>query len=67
METLAQEPIIKQWLYGNGWTIQEASKALGCHKGHLSLVLSGKRKSERLIKRVYQLPFKELELRKIKK
>lgn len=67
METLAQGPITKQWLYGNGWTIEEASKFLGCHKGHLSRVLSGKRKSNRLLSRVYQLPYKELQLRKIKK
>ena len=54
------------YLFHNG-TNCETYKFLGCHKGHLSRVLSGKRKSKRLLSRVYQLPYKELQLRKIKK
>lgn len=67
MEATKQEPITKQWLYGRGWTIQDAANHFGVHRVHLCLVLSGKRKSKKLLRQIALLPYKKLQLRKIKK
>lgn len=64
MNEVKQETINKQWLYGQGWTIQEAANYLGVHRVHLNLVLSGERSSKRLMAKVVKLPHKKLELRK---
>lgn len=53
-------------LYERGWTITEAADQLGVNQAHLGRVLSGERESKRLLKRVSELPAKELILRRKK-
>jgi len=52
-----------QDLYRKGWTIRGAARALGVSANHISLVLRGERRSQRLESRLQALPQKVLNLR----
>lgn len=52
------------WLYGQGWTLREASEKLQVNPSHLCRVLKGDRPSRRLLARVQALPKQELQFRR---
>lgn len=63
METQEIKPDMA-WLYGRGWTLREAANALQVNPGHLSRVLNGERKSQRLLDRLKTLPKRNLQFRR---
>lgn len=46
----------RRTLKRRGWTYQTAVEALGCSYGHLAQVLTCRRDSRRLLKRISELP-----------
>lgn len=60
-----QVPSYLSGLYGQGYTLKEASEVLGCTHGHLARVLKGERvPSAGLLGRLKSLPKKQLVLRR---
>lgn len=55
-----------EWLYAKGWTLSEASDAVGVTPHHVRMVLMGQRFSSRLIIKLTSLPKKPLVLRRSK-
>ena len=45
----------RQELKAKGWSYRRAAKPLGVHYSHLCLVLTGKRASRSLIRRIHNL------------
>lgn len=50
--------ITYDWLRERGWTISSAARRLKLHPSHVNRVLSGKRKSAKLMKQLAALPKK---------
>lgn len=48
--------ITYDWLRERGWTISSAARRLKLHPSHVNRVLSGKRKSAKLMKQLAALP-----------
>lgn len=52
-------------LYAKGWTIRQASKAIGRSYSHVAYVLRGERKSAAITRALLALPQRGLSLRSI--
>lgn len=55
--------ISKEQLYAKGWTISAAARRLGRTAAHVNMVVNGQRSSVVLVRQLWSLPDRPLQLR----